>query len=532
MEAALHLRTVATDAVAAVNAKTVVVAAAAVEAVAVAAANVKEVLDVVAVVPNPICQVLIQLQDRNFPTLSEAGLKNLNRLRIVFYFKLNSMKTSKYNIFADNAPRNVVCYNSLRDSYCVLSNRDALLLRENLDELAEKSPNVHDALIEKGFIIDDATDEFELLKNEYNKAIDSNNVYRLTILPSLDCNLRCWYCFEKHVQGSHLEQETADAIFNHVVRVFELQPDLRHLEVELFGGEPLLYLKDELYPLLKRIKDYITSIDKTVSFFFVTNAVCVNEETIPLLADLDASFQISIDGFKDRHDKVKYIPETGEGTYNRMIRTVRLIQEKIDYSYINLRINYDDETLEHMPELMVDLDFADRDRIGVHLERVWQTGDKATNDNQRLKEMINLWMSRGFAVSYMNLSRRSFSCKASSRNQLVAACDGAVYKCTGRDFTCGHQDGSLNADGTVDWKEDKLNERMMIVTFDNDMCRDCRFLPLCWGPCCQKQMESGPHDLERYCQKRNMELKLSDYILYRFNNAYIMKHNCGKGVQQ
>lgn len=434
------------------------------------------------------------------------------------------MKASYYNIFADNKGRNVICFNSKLDSFCVLSNNDADCLKNNVEKLAANSPKVYNALIEKGFIIEDDRDEFEELKEEYRQAVEQKHTFRLTILPSLDCNLRCWYCFEKHIHGSHLSDEVSENIFRFVKRQFEENDELNYLEVELFGGEPLLYLEKELYPLLKRIKDYITSIGKHVFFFFVTNAVCINETTLPLLKDLNASFQISIDGFKDRHDKVKYIPETGEGTYDAMIKTIHSIVDTIENTFINLRINYDSETLAHMPELIKELDKVDRNKIGIHLERVWQTGDQADKDNQELKEMINLWLSKGFKVSYMNLSRRPYSCKASTNNQAVMSCDGAVYKCSGRDFTDSHMDGHLNSDGSISWKEDKLGQRMEIVSYDNPMCKNCRLMPLCWGPCCQKQLETGSEDIARYCQKLNMEMSLADYILYRFNNAIVSNY--------
>ncbi|MBO4945185.1 MAG: SPASM domain-containing protein, partial [Muribaculaceae bacterium] len=165
-----------------------------------------------------------------------------------------------------------------------------------------------------------------------------------------------------------------------------------------------------------------------------------------------------------------------------------------------------------------------RNKIGVHLERVWQTGGSPF-DNEELKVIINQWMANGFKVSYMNMGRRSFSCKASAKNEVVISWDGAVYKCSGRDFTEEHRDGQLMPGGTIKWKEDKLKQRLDIVTYDNPMCRDCKFLPLCWGPCCQKQMETPDGGLERYCQKHNMEMGIAEYVKYRFNNAYINPAN-------
>lgn len=433
------------------------------------------------------------------------------------------MKGSRYNILVKNKTKNTICYNTRLDSFCVLSNGDAELLKTDVDCLAEKSPKAFEALCRAGFIVEDDCDELSFLAEEYDRAINDPSTFYLTLLPSLDCNLRCWYCFEKHVKGSHLTPSVSDAILALVKEKLK-DENLKELNVELFGGEPLLYFETELYPLLKKIKDATIEAGKWVSFFFVTNAVCITDENIPLFDELNASFQISIDGSKERHDKVKFIPETGEGTYDSMIKTVYALTERLDNVYINLRINYDDETLPLMPELIEQLDGIDRNKIGVHLERVWQTGGSPF-DNEELKVIISQWMASGFKVSYMNMGRRHFSCKASAKNEVVISWDGAVYKCSGRDFTEEHRDGQLMPDGTIKWKEEKLKQRLDIVTYDNPMCRDCKFLPLCWGPCCQKQMESPDGDFERYCQKRNMEMGIAEYVKYRFNNAYINPAN-------
>lgn len=430
------------------------------------------------------------------------------------------MKTSQYNIYTKNKDK-VICYNTKSDSFCLLTNQDFETLKNDIQQLPQQSPKVYEGLAKSRFIIEDEADEYKELCEEYDAATNSKTAYYLTLLPSLDCNLRCWYCFEKHIQGSHLTAENSHAILEYVKQLFSNNPELSYLNVELFGGEPLLYFKEELYPLLSQIKQYILSLQKSVSFFFVTNAVCITPDTIPLFNDLNASFQISIDGYKDRHDKIKFIPETKEGTYDSMIQTIYALTEKMDHTYINLRINYDDDTLPYMKDLIQDLIEVNRHKISIHLERVWQTGNFMNYDNEELKSVINLWMLNGFTISYMNMGRRSFSCKASMKNQSVISYDGTVYKCSGRDFTPEHQEGVLSSEGIIRWDQEKLDKRLSIITHDNDLCRKCKFLPLCWGPCCQKQLETTANNFGRFCQKQNMELNIADYIRYRFNNAYI-----------
>lgn len=431
------------------------------------------------------------------------------------------MKTSFYNIFAPNE-RNVIGYNTKNDIFCVLSNSDYHLLTTDLSKLQCQSPKVYNLLIDKAFIVDENSNETADLYDEYKRSTSSDSIFYLTILPTLDCNLRCWYCFEKHIKGSHLTDTTSEAILNFVKKTLNDKPNIQHVHVELFGGEPLLYFKEELYPLLNNIKKYVEQRQKGVSFFFVTNSVCITPDTYALFNTLNANFQISIDGFKDKHNSIKFIPgNKKEGTYEHVMNVIKELTSEIDNIYINLRINYDDETLERMDQLISDLNDIDRKKIGVHLERVWQTSHLIKKENDLLKTVIDNWQTNGFRVSYMNLERRSYSCKASLINQCTISYDGAIYKCTGRDFTKELQEGSLLNDGTIQWEKDKLDRRLSIVTYDNSLCRQCKLLPLCWGPCCQKLIENQSDSIKGYCQKELMELSLSNYIRYRFNNSYI-----------
>lgn len=436
------------------------------------------------------------------------------------------MKPSLYTHFV-KVKNGIIGYNILKDIFVFLSENEynnylELITFDNLSD-KEISENCK-KLIEHGFFVDCSQDEYNFLLEEHQKSIENASTYDLTILPSLDCNLRCWYCFEKHIYGSHMTTAIEENIVSHVKYIFETNENLTHLSVELFGGEPLLYFEKELYPLLLRLKTYIENIGKHISFFFITNAVCIEEKHIPLFANLNASFQISVDGYKNKHDKVKFIPDSKEGTYDKVINIIYKLTEQIENVFINLRINYDDNTLLHIDGIIRDLLDVNRKKIQIHLERVWQTSGKVDSSNQVLKNIINLLIANDFNVSYMNFSRRSFSCKASKKQQAVISYDGKVYKCCGRDFTDTHAVGELQNNGQIKWDNEKAEKYLNIKTFDNTMCENCKFLPQCWGPCNQKQIEN--ENLHGYCQLNLMELGLDDFICYRFNNEYKKMQRC------
>lgn len=432
------------------------------------------------------------------------------------------MKVSRYNYYIEEE-KYVICYNTLYDCFLLISNSDyVLLLSGNLELLRNKSEDLYDNLVKNGFVIEENVDEYELLKEEYDNYVYHSTNFELTLLPTLDCNLRCWYCYEKHKVGSRIQPGVQPSILKYIRQQFLEKDYLESLSVTMYGGEPLLYFKEELYPLLLALKELAEGLGKRVSFFFITNAVCINEELIPLFNNLNASFQISIDGYREKHNKVKFIPNTKEGTFDHVMKVVHLLTENLDNVYINLRINYDDNTLPHLTELIKEIDDIDRRKIGIHFERVWQTSCKLVNyNNKQLYGIIEEFINKGFKISYMNLSRKSLSCKSSSYNQLIISYDGKVYKCTGRDFTDNFSDGCINTDGSVSWKKEQVDRRMNICTFDNDQCRKCKFLPQCWGPCNQKLLESN--NVSMFCPLKNMELELDDYIRLRLKNHYMQE---------
>lgn len=420
------------------------------------------------------------------------------------------MRESNYNIYVPIDDK-VVCFNTLNNIFTIITDADYNVLKNNIFNIRK---GLRKRLEDNNFIIADDCDEYRQIEAIYQNKINTS-VYDLTLLPTLDCNLRCWYCFEKHVLGSRLSSIMQDNILKFVQNILNTK-DITALSVTLFGGEPLLYFKEELYPLLKKMQDYAAIVGKSISFSFITNGVCIDESSIHMFKELKAGFQISIDGYREKHNTIKKAIGL-EHSYDMVMKAIHLLHDSYNPN-INLRINYDNQTLLHIEEVIKDIVDIDRSHIRIHLERVWQT-IKGDLDGGLLKRALTLFLINGFRVSYLNLIRDGDSCKASEINQSIISYDGAVYKCTGRDFTENLQEGTLSEDGNINWDLNKLNKRLSIKTHDNERCIKCKMLPLCWGPCCQKQLEGK--DLKSACQLNIMEISLSDYVLFMFNSSII-----------
>ena len=70
------------------------------------------------------------------------------------------------------------------------------------------------------------------------------------------------------------------------------------------------------------------------------------------------------------------------------------------------------------------------------------------------------------------------------------------------------------------WDKQKLEKRLNLKTYTNNQCLSCKLLPLCWGPCAQKQLEH-PGNIKRFCQLELMEISLEDFVYFAFNNQIL-----------
>ena len=71
----------------------------------------------------------------------------------------------------------------------------------SIENLRDIHPTFFNALLANNMIISDSEDEISSVKKHILSELYSKQVLRLTINPTLDCNLNCWYCYETYMNG-------------------------------------------------------------------------------------------------------------------------------------------------------------------------------------------------------------------------------------------------------------------------------------------------------------------------------------------
>jgi uncharacterized protein len=423
------------------------------------------------------------------------------------------MKPSKFNLFFVHEGYHIG-FNSFSSEYIMLEDMlyqmyDSSVKVGSFDELREVHPDFYAHLVEKKFLVESSLDEVALVKEVSFQIDNDESQFELHINPTMNCNFKCWYCYETHIKDSKMDESTILSTKNFISKVFNEKALLNKFHLGWFGGEPLLYFNKVIVPIL--ISTYEAAQEKNISFSssITTNGLLVTEDVIEISKKFGLDFyQITLDGYKEKHDKVRFISE-GKGSYERIVANIfSLAKHGI---HVNVRVNIDKDTLIHIKEIATDfasMNIEDRKFISFDLHKVWQITEDI---DQEIFENRQYFRKCGFNVSSGTHNTVANSCYGDHKNHATINYNGEVFKCTARDFTTSNSEGKLEDDGTIVWNE-KLATRLS-SKFKNKPCLECRILPMCGGGCSQQAIE---HQGVDYCVFDFDENKKLDVVKNKF----------------
>ncbi len=426
-------------------------------------------------------------------------------------------KLSKFNIEVEHSSC-VLLYNSLTNKLLPISFQDYAVietLMEHLPEFRKRYPELYQSFRDSGFIISSDFDELAFIKLQNKKKIFVNNDYKITINPTLDCNLNCWYC-SVSTSGAvrtkeRMSDETIESLNKHISYLIT-KKKVETLMLDWFGGEPLMYF-DEVIARVSEFSQKMVS-EHSVGFAqqITTNGTLLNEERIRMMKDYRfIFFQITLDGNELRHNQIRHYADK-KGSYKDIIHNINLLCSMMPEVRVCLRINYDMQTLKNIRDIIRDLSEESRKNIVVDFQRVWQV--KCTDEmRQLLQEAKEEFKAAGFYSDFWAYRPLSFKCcYADNYNYYAINYNGKVFKCTARDYSDKLVIGNLQPSGMIDWNEGLLGKMYKKATFEHEECEKCKMLPLCMGPCIQKNYEMLRDNKPFQCLYKNVEYSLSAYI--------------------
>lgn len=408
------------------------------------------------------------------------------------------MKFSQFNSIIPYEDK-FALYNSFNQKvlFLVPELRELLVagVAEGIDNLEDVHPTFYKYLLENEFIVDNLINEVDKVKELARSVDESTQKFILTINPTMNCNFKCWYCYETHIKQSKMTRDMIGRIQSFISSTANLK-GLEVFALAFFGGEPLLYFKKDVVPIIDFFVDKCIEKDLLFELSFTSNGYLVNQEFIDYFENknIKCSLQITLDGYKEEHDKVRFVSKT-KGSYEEIIKNIRLLIT--NRFHVRLRVNYTDQNIHNtskIAEEFADLPKEIQDYILFDFHRVWQD-HKVDDTSDYMEQNIDNIRDQGFnATGGYSPNNVRESCYADKRNSAVINYNGDIYKCTARDFTTENRAGYINENGELVWQDNYL-ERRMSSKFKNKPCLTCRIMPLCNGGCSQHAMEK----VEDYC---------------------------------
>lgn len=431
------------------------------------------------------------------------------------------MKYSRYNSILKVDENHHILYSAMSDQFIILKQSAYQdIFAYDANSLAEHNKKLYSQMLSVKGIVDDLCDEKQLVLNKIKRTDNDDTAYHLHINPTVDCNFRCWYCYEEHVKGSKMTPEVLVSVKKLISNILNNQINLKTFNLSFFGGEPLMYFNVIAKPLIEHVNTLCLPKDIKVNLHFTSNGFLLNNTIIDFLRDKNVCFQITLDGGKNTHDSTRYTKK-GLGSYDVIIRNIKRLVEA--NSYVILRINYTSSNIFNVSSVLNDLcDIKNyyKRNITVDFQKVWQDNDAEKNDAviQCLNENIRLFSSEGFRVSsHKVLDSVTNSCYGDKRYHALINYNGEVFKCTARDFTSQNRSGYLSSNGTIMWEQDSLEKRLALK-FSKSSCHKCRIAPLCGGGCCQRAHESKYGE---QCMYSYSESDIDQIIYNRFEFMFI-----------
>ena len=339
------------------------------------------------------------------------------------------------------------------------------LTREMLLLTAEEHGRVTelDYLRERWFVVPRETNEKELADFVrwvlVTRQPKQKHITNYTIFTTMDCNARCFYCFEKGSSRTAMSRDTAMK----TVEYIRTHCGGENVKLAWFGGEPL-YNIEIIDTICRELRKSGIEFHSTM----ISNGYLFNDEAVQK-ARLGWNLkrvQITLDGTEEVYNRVKaYVYREGNPYQVVMENISRLLDASVP---VVIRLNVDLYNADNLMKLVDELANRFSSRKGfyvyayhlfkknmpmaqIHTDDEWEKRDAAINRLMKQVESYGMASKRGLQASL----RLNF-CKADHGGAVTILPTGHIGLCDGYSESefIGHIDREeLDEQQISSWKE-------------------------------------------------------------------------------
>jgi len=395
------------------------------------------------------------------------------------------MKASFYNYRVPHGEK-VIFFNGRTKTLFAVREQVADKFSMILDNPDLYDGTFHDFLtrmMDAGFVCNDDFDEYKAMMRSYKQTLWPT-YYRLMLLPTYRCNQACWYCVQEH-RHVDMTEETVRRLKKHVDRVLA-EKNLNSFYLTWFGGEPLLATRQIESFSKKLFKAYQGNYSSDI----ITTGFPVSGSVVDTLRTGHINdIQITIDGDKENHNKVKFTNQCND-TFSRIIDNIDYISSQIPSINCIIRVNVTKENINDIPFLHSKLSarFANRN-IWLSPSLVMQNGCACSEQlfsSDEFRIITKEWWEKYKIPTKWIYGIDRTECAIRKPSSIVVLPDGSICRCW--EVTCDQEYtiGKLLSDGSITLTEanHEFSKNLgSIDPFSIEKCKKCPYLPICYGGC-------------------------------------------------
>ncbi|NLM09784.1 MAG: thioether cross-link-forming SCIFF peptide maturase [Clostridiaceae bacterium] len=341
-----------------------------------------------------------------------------------------------------------------------------------------------------------------------------------------DCNLRCKYCFagegNYHSEKSKMPFEVAKKAIDFVI---ESSGNRRNIEIDFFGGEPLLNLK-VIKDTVLYAREKEKSHNKRFRFTITTNGLLLDDETMEYINNTMDNIVLSLDGRREINDAMR-IRRDGSGCYEAIVpkfqKMVSIRKDKDYYirgTFTGNNLDFSEDVL-HMAELGFEQLSIEPvvlpDGSGIEIKR--EHLEIICSEYEKLALKLLKLRKQGKRVNFFHfmldleggpcVAKRLRGC-GSGTEYLAVTPQGDLYPC--HQFA-GIEEFKLGNVFTGIDKQDVVESFRGLNVYTKKSCRDCWAKFYCSGGCAanawhfQKDL-SGNYEIGCELEKKRVECAL------------------------
>ncbi len=239
-----------------------------------------------------------------------------------------------------------------------------------LKSLPAKYSSWMDELIEHHYLVKEDNDDkktVDNLRNMWRTLCSAKEINSYVVLPTTNCNARCFYCYEDCVAHENMSDETADKLIDFIEKNHGNKP----VRFEWFGGEPLIGIS-KIDRICKGLKNRNIEFSSTM----ISNGYLFNEDIAGRIKEdwKLKNVQITLDGTEKVYNEVKAYVNPCESPFKRVLNNIDSLIENGIRVLIRLNLgfhNYED-LLALSDELVEHFKSADKKLITIYAATLYQ----------------------------------------------------------------------------------------------------------------------------------------------------------------